>query len=172
MLATTLRRLVQGSTVVPRAIVAPALVCPHCERELGESHDDAACSRRMSRRYFFGVAAGAASYLIFPSTTYCLVTLSANSQLLMGQNVLRMLSTQGRVSVVRNPLGALKRYPECESNGKIRLVEGDPRELNGYCRLWQPDPLLPDEFSRKNGVECPYGPTMPWGEIVDRKGIL
>lgn len=61
MLATITERLRQTvSSVVPRKIVAPALVCPHCERELGESHDDATCQRRMTRRYFFGVCAGAA----------------------------------------------------------------------------------------------------------------
>jgi hypothetical protein len=33
------------------------LVCPRCEESL-EDHDDTACARRMSRRYFFGVVGG------------------------------------------------------------------------------------------------------------------
>lgn len=33
------------------------LVCPRCERSL-EGHDEAECSRKMSRRYFFGTVAG------------------------------------------------------------------------------------------------------------------
>lgn len=36
------------------------LICGRCERSL-EGHDDAACARRMSRRFFFGVCAGAAA---------------------------------------------------------------------------------------------------------------
>jgi hypothetical protein len=35
------------------------IYCPHCDKPLGESHDDKGCNRRMSRRYFFGVIAGA-----------------------------------------------------------------------------------------------------------------
>lgn len=35
------------------------LVCPRCEKPL-EGHDEAACVRRMSRRYFFGAMAGGA----------------------------------------------------------------------------------------------------------------
>lgn len=38
---------------------AAGLVCPRCEKSL-EGHDEAACSRKMSRRFFFQVAAGAA----------------------------------------------------------------------------------------------------------------
>lgn len=34
------------------------LVCPRCEKPL-EGHDEKACEMRMSRRYFFGLAAGA-----------------------------------------------------------------------------------------------------------------
>jgi len=33
------------------------LVCPHCEKPL-EGHDQAACERGMSRRYFFGSLLG------------------------------------------------------------------------------------------------------------------
>jgi hypothetical protein len=33
------------------------LVCPRCEESL-EGHDEGACARRMSRRYFFGVVGG------------------------------------------------------------------------------------------------------------------
>jgi len=40
----------QGS--VPEALV----VCPHCEKPL-VGHDEAACSRKMSRRFFFGMIA-------------------------------------------------------------------------------------------------------------------
>jgi hypothetical protein len=32
------------------------LICPHCEKSLGVEHDDKACRRRMSRRFFFGLA--------------------------------------------------------------------------------------------------------------------
>ena len=35
----------------------PNLICPHCEKEL-VGHDDAACQRRMSRRFFFGAMLG------------------------------------------------------------------------------------------------------------------
>lgn len=38
----------------------PGMLCPRCEKPL-EGHDEAACERRMSRRYFFGVAAGVAT---------------------------------------------------------------------------------------------------------------
>lgn len=38
------------------------MVCPRCETTL-EGHNEKACERRMSRRYFFGVAAGAAAVL-------------------------------------------------------------------------------------------------------------
>ena len=31
------------------------LLCPHCEKPLGEEHDQAGCRRRMSRRFFFGL---------------------------------------------------------------------------------------------------------------------
>lgn len=36
------------------------MVCPRCEKPMAD-HDDQACESRMSRRYFFGVAAGAAA---------------------------------------------------------------------------------------------------------------
>ena len=32
------------------------ILCPHCEKPLGESHDGLGCRRRMSRRFFFGLA--------------------------------------------------------------------------------------------------------------------
>jgi hypothetical protein len=32
------------------------LVCPHCEKSLGADHDEKACHRKMSRRFFFGLA--------------------------------------------------------------------------------------------------------------------
>ena len=32
------------------------LLCPNCEKPLGSEHDDRACARRMSRRFFFGIA--------------------------------------------------------------------------------------------------------------------
>lgn len=35
------------------------IVCPRCEKPLA-GHDDAGCERRMSRRFFFGLCAGAA----------------------------------------------------------------------------------------------------------------
>lgn len=35
------------------------LVCPRCEKPLA-GHDDGGCERRMSRRFFFGLCAGAA----------------------------------------------------------------------------------------------------------------
>lgn len=34
------------------------ILCPRCEKPV-EGHDDAGCRRRMSRRFFFGLAAGA-----------------------------------------------------------------------------------------------------------------
>jgi hypothetical protein len=51
------------------------LVCPRCEKALTE-HDEEACARRMSRRYFFGLAAGAAVALAAPG-----VVLPAGSRL-------------------------------------------------------------------------------------------
>lgn len=37
------------------------ILCPHCERSMESGHDLEACARkRMSRRFFFGVMAGAA----------------------------------------------------------------------------------------------------------------
>ena len=39
------------------------LVCPRGERPM-EGHDEAACARRMSRRYFFGLGAGAVAAAI------------------------------------------------------------------------------------------------------------
>lgn len=44
-----------------KSLVFPdaGLCCPRCEKPLA-GHDEAACERRMSRRYFFGIAAGAA----------------------------------------------------------------------------------------------------------------
>jgi len=36
-----------------------AVLCPRCERAM-EGHDEAACQRRMSRRYFFGLVGAAA----------------------------------------------------------------------------------------------------------------
>ncbi len=33
------------------------LLCPRCEKLLGESHDANGCKRRMSRRFFFGLCA-------------------------------------------------------------------------------------------------------------------
>lgn len=33
------------------------IYCPRCEKPL-EGHDDGACARRMSRRFFFGVVGG------------------------------------------------------------------------------------------------------------------
>lgn len=45
------------------------VLCPRCERSL-EGHDEADCARRMSRRYFFGLAVGAAaSVYVAPSIT-------------------------------------------------------------------------------------------------------
>lgn len=45
-----------------------ALICPHCERTLDE-HDDGACQRAMSRRYFFQMGVGAvAAVAAFPGT--------------------------------------------------------------------------------------------------------
>lgn len=35
----------------------PQIICPHCERSMAE-HDAEHCRRKMSRRFFFGVAFG------------------------------------------------------------------------------------------------------------------
>src|SRR5260370_16329601 len=39
------------------------LVCPRCEEPLA-NHNEGACARRMSRRYFFGICAGSVGALI------------------------------------------------------------------------------------------------------------
>ncbi len=52
----TLKRL-----ILPTA----TLHCPKCEKSLTD-HDEAACARRMSRRFFFQVAAGAAVVVATP----------------------------------------------------------------------------------------------------------
>lgn len=39
------------------------LICPRCERSM-EGHDNQECKRRISRRYFFGLAAGAVAGLV------------------------------------------------------------------------------------------------------------
>lgn len=41
-----------------RLITPGGLVCPQCEKPM-EGHDEGSCARRMSRRYFFAVSAGA-----------------------------------------------------------------------------------------------------------------
>ncbi len=41
------------------------ILCPHCERPL-EGHDAGHCARRMSRRFFFGLCAGAAGAIVAP----------------------------------------------------------------------------------------------------------
>lgn len=46
------------STIKSLVFPDAGMVCPRCEKPL-EGHDEAACERRMSRRYFFGVAVGA-----------------------------------------------------------------------------------------------------------------
>jgi hypothetical protein len=38
------------------------LICPRCERSL-EGHDPKACARKLSRRFFFGLAGGALAAL-------------------------------------------------------------------------------------------------------------
>ncbi len=38
--------------------MSSGLICPHCEKELAE-HDQRECTRRMSRRFFFGLMGGA-----------------------------------------------------------------------------------------------------------------
>lgn len=43
------------------------LICPFCEKAI-EGHDEAACERRMSRRFFFQVAAGAAAVAVISPT--------------------------------------------------------------------------------------------------------
>ncbi len=51
---------------IKRLILPTAtLHCPRCEKSL-TGHDDAACARRMSRRFFFQVAAGAAVVVATP----------------------------------------------------------------------------------------------------------
>lgn len=52
----TLKRLILPDT---------SLHCPRCDKSL-EGHDEAACARRMSRRFFFQVAAGAAVVVAVP----------------------------------------------------------------------------------------------------------
>ncbi len=41
------------------------ILCPHCERPL-EGHDGGHCARRMSRRFFFGLCAGAVGAIVTP----------------------------------------------------------------------------------------------------------
>lgn len=45
------------------------LACPRCEKSLAE-HDEAACARRMSRRFFFQAVGGAAVAAAVPLCVY------------------------------------------------------------------------------------------------------
>jgi hypothetical protein len=44
--------------VIHRLKSMSELLCPRCEKPLGPEHDEKACERKMSRRFFFGVAFG------------------------------------------------------------------------------------------------------------------
>lgn len=46
-------------------LVRMNLVCPHCERPL-EGHEDKACRRRMSRRWFLGALGGVVAAVVLP----------------------------------------------------------------------------------------------------------
>lgn len=45
-----------AGTIATTEVKEMSLLCPHCEKPFGE-HDEKACRRRMSRRFFFGVLA-------------------------------------------------------------------------------------------------------------------
>lgn len=44
---------------------SPGLHCPRCEKPI-DGHDEGACARRMSRRFFFGTLAGGVAAAVVP----------------------------------------------------------------------------------------------------------
>lgn len=83
-------------------------MCPRCERAM-EGHDDAECSRKMSRRFFFGVCAGAAKELVIPGPSLKTVTIASiyPNQITVGSLLYRIPIQQYRGGAFRqfNPDG-------------------------------------------------------------------
>jgi hypothetical protein len=100
---------------------AAGLICPRCEKPL-EGHDEAACVRRMSRRFFFGVCVGgvAAAAVAKPLVEQIVITLGRTT----GPNGNQILTVQ---QITRECLRALQK--------ELKFVKPINRD---YAKLFQP----------------------------------
>ena len=92
------------------------VLCPHCEKALGAEHDEKACRRRMSRRFFFGLAvaplAAAIAAKLPPIQQY-----AAEIVILQWAN--------GHYGGVIKPVGIERILAEMVRDGEIKFVPVD-----------------------------------------------
>lgn len=87
------------------------ILCPHCEETMETGHDLKACARkRMSRRFFFGVMAGAAvAVAVAPQAPAAIedwtVTITAGPSLMAGNQLLTVeMITRECLIILQNNL--------------------------------------------------------------------
>lgn len=85
-------------SLISRLFGTPGLLCPRCERSL-DGHDDAACARKMSRRWFIGATLGAAASAIVAPAAVCHGGYGAGKTRAMAE-VLRSFIYAGKNGVV------------------------------------------------------------------------
>ena len=83
------------------------LYCPRCEKPL-DGHDQTACNRRMSRRFFFGMGLGVMAAVAIPKPK------------LSVQEILRADIRRAMVTFLAQP--AIAKYPHFEFLDPIRGV--------------------------------------------------
>ncbi len=96
------------------------ILCPHCERTMEPGHDTDACARkRMSRRFFFGVMAGAAVAVAAPQKPL----------LVDGITGLKIAPTATFATGGWSAAGALKVGDIITIDGVLQMAGGKPNGL-------------------------------------------
>ncbi len=108
------------------------LVCPRCERSM-EGHDEAACSRRMSRRFFFQSVGGAAAAVAVASVLPPAPILAAGREVMS----VRMLQDY---DILRQEY--VTRLDVCYGHAPLEMVHGVQCSVSTA-----PDLVIPKEWN-------------------------
>ncbi len=136
-----------------------ALYCTHCDRPL-DGHDDGACKRRMSRRFFFRVLGGAAAATVAAEPLYksgVAIARAAKGGLFNPRIDLKPLYEEALRQIRQEALSDMNTMLDRWNVGDLVVVHNpDPVVVKRLsdpippsCVVWPPEIMSKAEFRKK-----------------------
>lgn len=126
--------------------------CPHCSRSI-ESHDGKPCPRKFSRRFFFGLMAGAGAAVAVPKQGW--ITFANGSKIavgptnLHGDYYLSVTNSSYYLGQLENVRPILQRQIERRTQVSTRII----RDTDGKMHVFQSSLAIPGTHRRIVGLE-------------------